>query len=96
MGEFNISRDDLLSIEMICQKLGISRSTFDRARKSDVPKGSPFIKQALGQNVGVTVFPEPTLFVLGKPRWSVATVNQWLNENADKKATSNLFSRDDD
>ena len=97
----DISEVTLFSAEEICNKLSISRSTFDRWRKINPAAASPFAggdgfqTQVLSnfrtpadvenETIGLSKFPEPTLYVGGNPRWSSSDVNAWLMTNKDKK-----------
>lgn len=95
----DIATTSFLSAEEICSKLSVSRSTFDRWRKittSDSPFGiGGFQTRVLAdlrspddvenEFVGLTPFPEPTMYVGGSPRWAANVVNKWLVENKDKR-----------
>ena len=75
MSKFDFSTDDkLLDIEAICEKLSISRSTFERLRK---PQG---LIGALmePEYAGLPTFPEPTVILGRSPRWSATTLNAWI------------------
>lgn len=96
----DISKTSLLSAEDICSKLSVSRSTLDRWRRL-TNKPSPFgpnggfqirvlaemrsPEDVENERVGLTPFPDPSLFVGGSPRWDVSDVNKWLNENEHKQ-----------
>lgn len=66
------SGDALLSIDDVCARLSISRSTLERLRRTGdvVPSNDDF--------VGAPVFPEPTLVIGRSPRWSATALNEWL------------------
>lgn len=70
MDNFDISKDQLLTVDDICIKLSISRSTLDRLRgvgtKSETLKNFDF--------------PEPLLYIGKSPRWSVQQINFWIQK----------------
>lgn len=74
MKKFDFSSGDvLLSIDDVCARLSISRSTLERLRRTGdvVPSNDDF--------VGAPVFPEPTLVIGRSPRWSATALNEWLS-----------------
>ena len=94
----DITKTTLLSADDICSRLSVSRSTLDRWRKlTGTP--SPFSAGGfqtqvnigarspsdIGDDVGLTPFPQPAMNVGGSPRWSADDVNTWLIANKDKK-----------
>lgn len=97
----DILKTTLLSAEEICNRLGVSRSTFDRWRKINPAARSPFgagggfqtsvidslrtVTDIDNDAIGLTPFPEPALNVGGSPRWDAADVNAWLEANKDKR-----------
>lgn len=94
----DISKTTFLSADDICTRLSVSRSTFDRWRKiSGTPTtfraGGVHINESptrqtvaeVGDDAGLTPFPQATLNVGGSPRWSVEDVNAWLVSNKDKR-----------
>lgn len=97
----DISKTVLLSAEDICNRLSVSRSTFDRWRKINPASKSPFgvgggfqtsvldsprtVADLENDVIGLTPFPEPSLNVGGSPRWDANDVNAWLGENKDKR-----------
>jgi len=102
MGEIDISQTMWLSASDICDRLSVSRSTFDRWRKINPDAQSPFgpnggfqtrVLRELrtpsdveNEAVGLTPFPEPAMNVGGSPRWDVKDVNAWLEQNKDKRS----------
>jgi len=101
MGEINISQTMLSSAGDICNRLGVSRSTFERWRKINlgarspcppgefqtcVPMNARTPSDVENEAVGLTPFPEPAMNVGGSPRWDVKDVNAWLEENRDKRS----------
>ena len=77
---FNINSDTLLSIEDICTRLSISRSTLDRWRGIGERSLSKSYLEMTKDNDNVQDFPQPTLYFGKSPRWSSKDVNQWLND----------------
>jgi predicted DNA-binding transcriptional regulator AlpA len=73
----DITKTNLLTINSICSLLKISRVTLERWRK-DAPTNP----------VGQTIFPEPDLYVGGMARWTIETVNKWVDENKNNKPSS--------
>lgn len=81
---FDINSDSLLSIDDICKKLSISRSTLDRWRgigSRTLPRS--YLDRFDGMN-DVKNFPEPTLMLGSSPRWSSKVINEWLNSMSHK------------
>jgi predicted DNA-binding transcriptional regulator AlpA len=75
---FDINSDTLLSIDDICQKLSISRSTLDRWRgigNRTLPVS--YLDRFNGMN-DIRNFPEPTVTFGNSPRWSAKVINEWL------------------
>ena len=68
MNDFDISKNDLLTIEDICKKLSISKSTLDRLR--GISKKNEILM--------MYDFPEPLLYIGKSPRWSVQQINSWI------------------
>lgn len=68
------SGEVLLGIDSVCGRLSISRSTFERLRRSS----SVGPADANDEFAGAPVFPEPTLVIGRSPRWSAKTLNAWL------------------
>jgi len=68
MNDFDISKNDLLTIEDICRKLSISKSTLDRLR--GISKKNEVLM--------MHNFPEPLLYIGKSPRWSVQQINFWI------------------
>lgn len=83
---FDFASDEkLLDIDTICQKLSISRSTFERLRKprSEQVTG---ISDDHGDYAGLPQFPEPTLMLGRSPRWSASALNTWIATPTSEKA----------
>lgn len=76
---FDINSDTLLSIEDICNRLSISRSTLDRWRGIGDKSLSRSYLEMTRDNDTIKDFPAPTLFLGKSPRWSSKTINLWLN-----------------
>lgn len=76
------SNEKLLGIEEICQKLSISRTTFERLRKPQKRTQSDIVRQLMGDHSddysGMPPFPEPTIILGRSPRWAVSTLNKWI------------------
>lgn len=63
---FDIKSDSLLSMQELCEKLGVSKSAMYRIRRNEIPNQVPF--------------PEPVVW-LGhgdRPRWSAKEINSWI------------------
>jgi len=102
MGEIDISQTMLLSAADICDRLSVSRSTFDSWCKINPDAQSPcstggFQDRVVemrtpsdveNETLGLTPFPGPAMKVGGSPRWDVNDVNIWLKENKDKRSRS--------
>ena len=77
------SGDVLLSIDDVCKRLSIPRSTFERLRRSS----SVGLADANDEYAGVPVIPEPTLVIGASPRWTAIELNKWLaNANSSSKS----------
>ncbi|MCU1118940.1 hypothetical protein ACSLC0_18325 [Stenotrophomonas muris] len=81
---FDFSSDDvLLDIDAVCRKLSISRSSFERLRKSNPLlqlRSSPLGLGGSGDDfAGMPPFPEPTIMLGRSPRWSAKVLNSWIN-----------------
>lgn len=68
MNDFDISKNDLLTIKNICRKLSISKSTLDRLRGISKKNEISMLFD----------FPEPPLYIGKSPRWSVQQINFWI------------------
>ena len=91
---FDFAKNDcLLGINEICEKLGISRSTFERIRNPDRTNSSEPRQPSLSSSImgkaavpskdefeGILPFPQPTLVLGRSPRWSVSVLNRWIAE----------------
>lgn len=81
---FDFATDEvLLDIETICKKLSISRTTFERLRKtatrpSNLAMTSTFFGDRTDDYSGMPAFPEPTIVLGRSPRWSARALNAWL------------------
>lgn len=91
----------LLSADDICERLSVSRSTFDRwVRNSS--KGTTDIKEMIKEMQSETAlhnrifprgnddeskisFPQPDIRIGNSPRWSLDTFKQWLMKNLSSK-----------
>lgn len=85
MREFDITKDSLLTAEEICQKLSISRSTFERWRgSSDYIDGSGSTRSIFhtvtdSQDFVPRIpFPKPILNIGRSARWSANDINAWI------------------
>jgi len=89
-------RAELLGVEEICKRLGVSRSTFDRwrgvvnlARPSydtetsvQLPKNITLrVREKTGESDGMTRFPPPDIKLGNSPKWEISTFKKWLSEN---------------
>lgn len=101
----DLSNTTLYSINQVCEKLGVSRSTLDRWR--GVSK-TPGASRALGvSSTGQTVsqrlraaldatapaspaFPEPDTYLNDSPRWTIQTLNKWVNANSRPRPGLNI------
>ncbi|MFJ1259020.1 helix-turn-helix transcriptional regulator [Cupriavidus sp. CuC1] len=90
-------RATLLSVEDICTRLGVHRSTFDRWVKNGEGKGTPRAgKNAAAITEGVNAlhamlgttgessmsFPPPDIRIGNSPKWELETFKTWLRANA--------------
>jgi len=81
----------LLSADTICEKLSVSRSTFDRWVKNGAntvagsTQARPHMlspKHSLFPTAEpATTFPQPDIRIGGSPRWDVETFKNWLSSN---------------
>jgi predicted DNA-binding transcriptional regulator AlpA len=69
---FDISKDGLMGIDEICQKLGVTKRTFRRMRSKE---------NIVYLDTSNRVFPEPVCYLVGgkSPKWSVRDINHWIN-----------------
>lgn len=83
--KFDIANDRLMGINEICEKLGITKRTFQRMRLSE----SEYLK------VKERPFPEPTCYLAGgkSPKWSTTEVNNWLLRKAVKDTNATNKSK---
>lgn len=78
---FDFASDEkLLGIEEICQKLSISRTTFERLRKPQQRTSLPsmVVVSVSDDYSGMPPFPDPTITLGRSPRWSASTLNNWI------------------
>ena len=81
---FDFATDEvLLDIETICKKLSISRTTFERLRKtatrpSNLAMTSIYFGDGSDDYSSMPAFPEPTIVLGRSPRWSATALNTWL------------------
>lgn len=74
--------DSLLTMEQICEKLSISRSTLDRWRGIGI--GTRIVVNSLRNSKFNTndepsiPFPQPILNIGRSPRWSANDINNWI------------------
>jgi len=85
----------LLGIEDICTRLGISRSTFDRWQRvstnsmhSRLLRESNRINNPVRHSIfsndddsSMTSFPPPDIRIGNSPKWEIETFKKWLREN---------------
>ena len=80
------SNDVLLGIDEICQKLSISRSTFERLRRPNEKNimllSSNPLSTPPDDLSGLHPFPKPTIVLGRSPRWSSTILNEWLQKNS--------------
>lgn len=86
----------LLGIEDICTRLGISRTTFDRWVKNGGGRTGRTVGEIMASHVGVgslfdpaeslgegaIKFPPPDIRIGNSPKWEMETFKRWLRENA--------------
>jgi len=93
MGFDFASNDVLLGIDEICQKLSISRSTFERMRRSNKKTILlPSYNQSSEEFSGLAPFPEPTIILGRSPRWSATVLNEWLRKNSISSLRKDTFN----
>lgn len=69
----------LLTAEDICNRLSVSRSTFDRwVRRGGRDGISPSLKELMENDH--TSFPPPDIRIGNSPRWSIETFKSWLRK----------------
>lgn len=83
------SNDVLLGIDEICQKLSISRSTFERLRRHNEKNimllSSNPLSTASDDFSVLHPFPKPTIVLGRSPRWSSTILNEWLRLQKNSK-----------
>lgn len=76
---FDFASDEkLLGIDEICQKLAISRTTFERLRKPQQHTILPSMVRVSDEYSGMPPFPNPTITLGRSPRWSASDLNAWI------------------
>lgn len=79
---------ELLGVEEIVSKLGVSRNTFERWVRNGRIAGSSMTNnfQDIHANLteGNIIFPQPDIYIGKSPRWDLKTVAKWLSSNASK------------
>jgi predicted DNA-binding transcriptional regulator AlpA len=70
---------ELMSIEEIVSRLGVSRSTLERWIRKERSLGSQSI---LGDMIDKTNFPRPDLYIGASPKWMKTTVVDWLQKQS--------------
>lgn len=68
---------DLMGIEEIVSRLGVSRSTLERWIRKERSLGSQSTLSDMGYK---TNFPRPDLYIGASPRWMKTTVVDWLQK----------------
>lgn len=86
----------LLGIDDICQRIGVSRTTFDRwVRNGGGKTGSTTLTDLVGTSLvgrnamdsvanlteGATSFPPPDIYIGKSPKWEMQTFKTWLRAN---------------
>ncbi len=82
-------RAQLLGIEDICTRLGISRSTFDRWQRNSslmpsrpgMPSRASLFHKVSSDESGMTPFPPPDIRIGNSPKWEIETFKKWLRQN---------------
>src|SRR5471032_2319441 len=84
---------NLLGIDDICQRIGVSRTTFDRWVRNGGGKtgiagaamrsfiGNSVIDAANNLTESATSFPPPDIYIGKSPKWEMATFKRWLLAN---------------
>jgi hypothetical protein len=88
---------NLLGIDDICQRIGVSRTTFDRwvrngggktgtTTLADMVSGlvGPITDSAANLTEGATSFPPPDIYIGKSPKWEMATFKRWLLANVNE------------
>lgn len=90
---------NLLGIDDICQRIGVSRTTFDRWVRNGGGKtgttgiaelaarsfiGNSMIDAASNLTEGATSFPPPDIYIGKSPKWEMATFKRWLLANVNE------------
>lgn len=66
-------RTTMLDTNKICERLGVSRTTFERWQRAEASGSSR-----------ATRFPKPDIYIAGHPRWELTTLTQWLVERKEQ------------
>lgn len=78
---------ELLGVEEIVTRLGVSRNTFERwVRNGRIGSSMTSNFQDLGANLteGNICFPQADIHIGKSPKWDLKTVAKWLARNATK------------
>lgn len=87
--KIDLATTTLYSINQVCEKLGVSRSTLDRWRGVSKALGvssGGMSAMTSGNKLmdllnGAPSFPKPDTYLNGAPRWTIQTLNEWVNKN---------------
>jgi len=90
---FDFASDEkLLGIDEICQKLAISRTTFERLRKPQHGMLSAMVR-ASDEYSGMPPFPNATITLGRSPRWSASDLNAWIASGSVESPVLGHFSQ---
>lgn len=74
----------LLTADQICERIGVSRSTFDRWVRNGEGRGLAGAGQMVMLDAGANLtedalrFPPPDIRIGNSPRWELETFKKWL------------------
>lgn len=99
--KIDLATTTLYSINQVCEKLGVSRSTLDRWRGVSKALGvssGGMSAMTSGKNLldamnGAPSFPKPDTYLNGAPRWTIQTLNAWVNANNAPRQRVNAFGQ---